>query len=91
MRKRFRQPLLVRGRRLDEPGVVGFSGPRGRRPFVAMQFAPRARAIDLGRFKALGLTVWANEPGCYGLQLDGKTFSRVVVSMVQLTPGPSHA
>jgi hypothetical protein len=79
MRKDFRRPLLVRGQRLDGAGSLGFSGPAGRRPVVAMQFPPGKRGIDEGQFKGFGLGVWATAPGCYGAQIDGKTFRRDIV------------
>src|SRR5262249_46528894 len=39
MGKSFHGSFAVRGRRLDGPGELGFSGPGGRRPFAAVQFA----------------------------------------------------
>jgi hypothetical protein len=86
MRKELRQPLLVRGQRLDDTGSLGFSGPAARRPFTAIQFPTRKKGIDEGRFKAFGLGVWATAPGCYGVQIDGKTFRRDVVFRVVLSP-----
>ena len=86
MKKAFAQALVVRGSRVDGGiGQLGFSGPAGHRPFAAMQFAARASAIDFGAYKAHGLTVWATASGCYALQLDGRTFSRVIVFSVELT------
>lgn len=80
----FRQPLVVRGQRLDAPGQLGFSGDKGRRPFAAMQFPPRAPAIPVGCYKALSVVVWVHAPGCYGLQIDGATFSEAIVFRVQV-------
>jgi len=85
MRKDFRQPLLVRGRRLDDAGMLGFSGPAGRRPVAAMQFPPGRRGIEQGRFKLFGLGLWATAAGCYGVQIDGKTFRRTVVFRVMFS------
>jgi hypothetical protein len=85
MKKIFSQPLVVRGNRIDGAGQLGFSGPIGRRPFTAIQFPATASAIDFGTYKAHGLNVWATSSGCYALQLDGKTFSRVVVFRIELT------
>ena len=80
--KDFRQPLLVRGQRLDETGSLGFSGHAGRRPFEAMQFPSGMKGMDERRFKGFGLGVWATAPGCYGIQIDGRTFRRAVVFRV---------
>jgi hypothetical protein len=85
MKKTFSQPLVVRGSRLDGAGLLGFTGPAGHRPFAAMQFAGTSPAIDLGAYKAHGLIVWATASGCYAVQLDGRTFSSVVVFRVELS------
>lgn len=79
MRNEVRQPLLVRGRRLDDVGSLGFSGSAGRRPFAAMQFPTTKAGIREGKFKQFGLEAWVTAPGCYGIQIDGKTFRHVVV------------
>ncbi len=84
MKKTFAQPMVVRGRRIDGAGDLGFSGS-GRRPFGAMQFPAAGPTIDLGRYKAHSLNVWAATPGCYALQIDGATFSRVVVFRVEFS------
>lgn len=86
MKKVFRQPLLVRGRRIDGPGGLGFSGYAGRQPFAAMQFPPVGYTIPLGDYKAHSLSVWAATPGCYALQIDGKTFSESVIFRVFFSP-----
>ena len=82
MRKELHQPLLIRGKRLDDAGWLGFSGPAGHRPFAAMQFPSTRKGIDEGKFKAFGMGVWATAPGCYGVQIDGKNFRRDVVFRV---------
>jgi len=82
--KTIRQPLIIRGTRIDGPGEAGFTGHAGRRPFQAIQFAPQSRAIDLGRLKAFGVIVWATASGCYEVQIDGETFSRIIVFRVEL-------
>jgi hypothetical protein len=82
MKATFRQPVIVRGRRIDGAGELGFSGDRGRRPYVAMQFAPRARAIPLGSYKVLSVVVWVSAPGCYAMQIDSTSRSQIVVFRV---------
>lgn len=79
MRRTLRQPLLLRGQRVDGPGELGFAGHAGRRPYAALQFKTGWHTINAGRFRADGFTAWATVPGCYALQIDGRTFSRVVV------------
>ena len=81
---RYRGPALIRGRRLDGDGALGFNG----------QASPR-RELHIRR----GVTVsWTGQvvgsrgipsdirvlqPGCYGVRIDGTTFSRVVVFQVE--------
>jgi hypothetical protein len=75
---RYRGPVLVRGRRLDTPDVLRFD--RGRLPAAELRIqpagtngyartGPRGRA-SLTRFRTAG---------CYAYQIDGTTFSRVIV------------
>jgi hypothetical protein len=78
----FSEPLVVRGRRLDRvPEPLGFSAGHGR-PSIAMQLAPGSPTVRLGSWKAYGLLLWATSPGCYGVQVDGRTFSRTIVFRV---------
>jgi hypothetical protein len=86
VKKRFRQPFVVRGRRIDGAGELGFTGPSGRRPVEAMQFPSAGPAIHLGAYKARGLMVWAATTGCYAVQIDGPKFSQTVVFRVLFIP-----
>jgi hypothetical protein len=83
----YRGRVLIRGKRLDGPGRLGFNGTRVPRdelrigPYDTVSWSgqPRySRGIPSG--------VRALSSGCYGVQMDGKTFSRVVVFEVDLTP-----
>ena len=83
IRPSYRGPVLIRGRQLDGTNVLGFNG-------AAM---PRWE-MHIHRGDTVG---WAGQPpgsrgvpsdiralvpGCYGVQIDGKRFSRVVVFRV---------
>jgi hypothetical protein len=83
----YRGRVLVRGRRLDGRGWLGFNGTRVPRdelriePYDTVSWSgqPRySRGIPSG--------VRALTSGCYGAQMDGTTFSKVVVFQVDLTP-----
>jgi hypothetical protein len=83
----YRGRVLVRGRRLDGRGRLGFNGTRVPRdelriePYDTVSWSgqPRhSRGIPSG--------VRALTSGCYGAQMDGTTFSKVVVFRVELTP-----
>jgi hypothetical protein len=82
MKKRLKGPLLLRGGRLDVPGILGFGGHLGRRPFVALQLPGKRAEITRGSFKGFGFNTWALSDGCYAVQVDGRTFSEVVVFRV---------
>jgi hypothetical protein len=66
---RYRGPVLIRGRRLDGPGLVRFD--RGTLP--ASDLRVPAGAKERPSFTRL------RAAGCYGYQIDGTTFSRVVI------------
>ena len=66
---RYRGAVLVRGRRLDGPGLVRFD--RGMLP--ANELRIPAGTEERPSFTRL------REAGCYGYQIDGASFSRIVV------------
>ncbi len=77
--------MLIRGRRLDGPQVMRFDG--GKLPAAELRIAlgetvswPWQPAGSRGR--PSGVRVLAS--GCYGVQIDGTSFSRVVVFRVAL-------
>jgi hypothetical protein len=83
VRPSYRGRALLRGRRLDGPQRLGFNGRRlparelriERGMTVSWEGQPRgSRGIPSG--------VRVRAPGCYGVQIDGTTFSRVVVFTV---------
>jgi hypothetical protein len=79
----YRGPVLIRGRQLDGPNLVRFD--RGRpAPPAEMRIQPGARAQlrDRASFTRL------RSAGCYAYQIDGTTFSRVIVFQAQIIPPP---
>jgi hypothetical protein len=83
----FRGPFVIRGRRLDGPGELGFSGPAGRRPFEALQFARDRWSLSSGARHGWGVLVWMQTSGCYLLQIDGPTFSSISLFRVDFVAG----
>lgn len=77
-------PVLIRGRRLDGVGLVGFgSGRRPRAGFLAM---PGVASGDTGQaVRAYPGALFFSTPGCYGLQVDGSTFSYHLVLRVEVS------
>jgi hypothetical protein len=72
----YHGPVLIRGRRLDGDESVRFD--RGREPAQQLRLPPVPGNTTGG---------WANYPsytrlraaGCYGYQIDGTSFSKVIV------------
>jgi hypothetical protein len=69
-------PVLVRGRRIDAQGAFPFTEPAGRMSLDA--------ASQPGRWRMALTSLDPNlAPGCYAVQVDGTTFSEVIVFTVQ--------
>jgi hypothetical protein len=86
VRPNYRGRVLIRGRRLDGPQRLGFNGRQlparelriDRYDTVSWEGqAPGSRGIPSD--------VRVRMPGCYGVQIDGTTFSRVVVFTVAVS------
>jgi hypothetical protein len=83
----YRGRVLIRGRRIDGPGWLGFNGLRVPRdelriePYTTVSWSGQpahSRGIPTG--------VRALASGCYAAQMDGKNFSKVVVFTIDLAP-----
>jgi hypothetical protein len=85
VRPSYRGRVLIRGRRLDGPQSLGFNGRRlparelriESYDTVSWPGQPRG-----SRGIASGVRVRAS--GCYGMQIDGTSFSRIVVLTVEV-------
>jgi hypothetical protein len=73
-------PVLVRGRRLDGPGMLTFAPARGapHRGELLLDVGSRARRWDV--------SVQAGAAGCYAVQLDGARFTEVAVLLLYPDP-----
>ena len=83
----YRGRVLIRGKRLDGPGWLGFNGTRT--PRDELRIEPYNTVTWSGQpahSRGIPSAVRALTPGCYGAQIDGKSFSRIVVFAVDLTP-----
>jgi hypothetical protein len=79
----YRGPVLIRGRRLDGPQRMGFNGRR--LPERELHIAPRQSVTWQGQppgSRGVPSGVRVLTPGCYGVQIDGTSFSRIVVLLV---------
>ena len=76
----YQGAVLIRGRRLDGPQRMGFNGAKRANPelriaghqSVSWDGQPRGS-------RGVPSAVRVLKPGCYGMQIDGTSFSRVVV------------
>lgn len=79
----YQGPVLIRGHRLDGPQRMGFNGQRRANP--ELRIAPHQTVSWDGQprgSRGVPSGVRVLKPGCYGMQIDGTTFSRVVVIRV---------
>src|SRR5919201_3057 len=79
----YRGPVLLRGRRLDGPQRLGFNGRKRANP--ELRIAPHETVSWGGQprgSRGVASAVRVLAPGCYGIQIDGTTFSRIVVIRV---------
>lgn len=81
----YRGPVLVRGRRIDGSGMVGFNG--GRLPASELHIASGQTVSWHGQpsgSRGVPSAVRVLTPGCYAFQIDGTSYSRVVVFTADL-------
>lgn len=81
----YRGPVLIRGRRLDGPQWLGFNGTLV--PDRELQIEPHDTVSWQGQprgSRGVPSAVRARASGCYAVQIDGTTFSRVVAFTVSV-------
>jgi hypothetical protein len=72
----YQGPIVIRAKRIDRPGVIAM----GESPTVAPLIVPPGPTLNAnaGWRTAPGGT-WVQSPGCYAWQVDGLTFSDIIV------------
>lgn len=80
---RYRGPVLIRGRQLDGPNEVRFG--LDRIPATEMRWSSVGGSSRNGWQNRPSMTR-LRAPGCYAWQVDGMTFSRVIVFEARLLP-----
>lgn len=73
----YQGPFMVRGQRLDGPGPVGFGGSSP--AMAAFIEPPGPDANTNGPYRTPPGSIWIQQPGCYGFQIDGLSFSETIV------------
>jgi len=82
----YHGPVLIRGRRLDGPELLRFD--RGAPPPAEMRFPPGAGYGPWKGARDRASYTRVKAPGCYAYQIDGTTFSRVIVFEARVVPTP---
>jgi hypothetical protein len=78
---RYKGPLLVRGARIDAPGAMSFAKGYGQHLAELRFRAGENNGADRS-YRFLASSTLFRAAGCYAFQLDGTTFSSVVVMNV---------
>jgi hypothetical protein len=79
----YQGPVLIRGRRFDGPELMRFDD--GTHPPAQIRLASAETVRWTGQVpgsRGRPSYVRVHVPGCYGVQIDGTTFSKVVVFTV---------
>jgi hypothetical protein len=83
VRPSYRGPALLRGRRLDGPQSLGFNGRLvPNRELRIHQYDTVSWTGQPAGSRGVPSRVRVRASGCYGVQIDGTTFSRIVVISV---------
>jgi hypothetical protein len=83
VRPTYRGPILIRGRRLDANGLMGFDGARRPEPELRIHtYDTVSWSGQPAGSRGVPSSVRVLQPGCYAAQIDGTRFSRVVVFIV---------
>jgi hypothetical protein len=75
----YRGRVLIRGRRLDGPGSLRFNGGRRPRELRIKRNATVSWEGQPAGSRGVPSIVRIHASGCYGVQIDGTTFSRTVI------------
>jgi hypothetical protein len=82
----YHGPLVIRGRQLDGPGALRFVAERTNEPdrlFAAVSLRlPGGPGFFRNGWRGVGGGELFSGAGCYGFQVDGRTFSRTIVLQI---------
>jgi hypothetical protein len=84
----YQGPFVIRAERVDRPGSIVLGGSGGLPTTVVPLVVPPGPTINGGGgWRTAPSGTWAKSPGCYAWQVDGLTFSEVIVVRAVLFPG----
>jgi hypothetical protein len=73
---RYQGPFVIRAKRLGEPGAIAM----GEGPTAAFVVVPPGPTLNSSSgWRQVPGGTWVKSPGCYAWQVDGLTFSEVIV------------
>jgi hypothetical protein len=78
---RYQGPMLIRARRIDEPGSVRFAIGHGQH-LRELRWPARRSVQPKAAYRFWASATLFRSPGCYAFQADGTSFSTVVVMRV---------
>lgn len=79
---RYRGPILIRGARIDAPGEIRFARDHGEHARALYQ--RRGQGVQPNGWRGWPGALLVRTPGCYALQVDGTSFSTVIVIRVHV-------
>jgi hypothetical protein len=79
---RYSGPIVIRGARLDAPGGVRFARSTGQH--LVELYQARGAGKQPNGWRVWPGAMLVHAAGCYGLQIDGTTFSHVIVVRVHV-------
>ena len=83
----YRGRVLIRGRRLDGVQRMGFNGEKVPAPELRIESYDTVSWHGQPRFsRGVPSAVRVLVPGCYGIQIDGTSFSRTVIVRADVAP-----
>ena len=78
---RYRGPVLIRGARIDGPGQARFARTTGQH--LRELYQARGAGVQPNGWRAWPALLLVHSTGCYGLQVDGTSFSEIIVIRVR--------
>jgi hypothetical protein len=86
---KYQGAYIVRGHRLDGDSPVRIGGAPDTNQFVLKPGTPEGNLAQINGgagYRVAPAYVWLKEPGCYGFQIDGGTFSDIITVDVIASP-----
>ena len=77
---RYQGPFLVRARRLDHSGPIRIGASPAQAAPLVVPSGPTPNGSS--GWREIPYSTFVKAPGCYGWQIDGRTFSEIIVARV---------